>query len=357
VKLKETVKNEIIKQDKRFFAEIAALLTTVRGNTYRAVNRVMVETYWNVGQRIIEQEQKGKSRADYGDYLITGLSRHLTDVLGKGFSEANLWNMRQFYATFPDFDQFSRQCLENLSWTNICLVMRLNNKEERDYYLREASVCNWSSRVLERNIQTKYYRRLLSSQKKGGHGVEVIKAAPVKAATPNPLEFIKDPYVLEFLDVPEDLTGKETLLENALISDLQKFLLELGKGFSFVARQQRVSSETDHFYVDLVFYNYLLKCFVIFDLKTTPLSAGDIGQMDMYVRMFDALKRGADDNPTVGIIMCSEKSEAIVKFSILKESRQIFASKYSTILPTEQELADVLERRRRLLNKPQTKRK
>jgi len=339
-------------QDRRFFGEIATLLATARGNTYRVVNRVMVETYWNVGQRIVEQEQKGKTRADYGDYLISGLSRHLTDVFGKGFSEPNLWNMRQFYITFPDFKQFSTQCVGNLSWTNIRTIMRLSNKDERDYYLREVATENWSSRTLERNIQTKYYRRLLSSQKKGRKGVAVVKAVPVETAKPNLLDFIKDPYVLEFLDVPEDLTGKETLLENALISDLQKFLLELGKGFSFVARQQRLSSETDHFYVDLVFYNYLLKCFVIFDLKTKPLSAADIGQMDMYVRMFDALKRGIDDNPTVGIILCSEKSEAIVKFSMLQESRQIFASKYETILPTEQELAELLMRRRQLFSQP-----
>jgi len=227
--------------------------------------------------------------------------------------------------------------------------MRIGNKEERDYYIREASSGNWSFRVLTRNIQTKYYHRLLSSQKKGKNSVTTIKEI---VAEPNLLDFIKDPYVLEFLDVPEDLTGKETLLENALISDLQKFLLELGKGFSFVARQQRLSSETDHFYVDLVFYNYLLKCFVIFDLKTQPLSAADIGQMDMYVRMFDALKRGIDDNPTVGIILCSDKSETVVKYSVLKESKQIFASKYETILPTEQELADLFMRRRQLLSKP-----
>ncbi|MCL1856505.1 MAG: PDDEXK nuclease domain-containing protein [Kiritimatiellaeota bacterium] len=342
----------ITKRDKRFFNEIAALLTTARSSTYRVVNAIMVETYWNVGRRIVEQEQNGNVRADYGDYLISGLSRHLTDIFGKGFSEANLKNMRQFYATFPHLKQFASQWLANLSWTNICIIMRLNKKDERDYYLREAATENWSKRILERHIRTGAYRRLLSSQKRGKSGVAVIKAVPAKTANLNPLDFIKDPYVLEFLDIPEDLTGKETLLENALISDLQKFLLELGKGFSFIARQQRISTETDHFYVDLVFYNYLLKCFVIFDLKTKPLSPSDVGQMDMYVRMFDGLKRGADDNPTLGIIMCSDKSETVVKFSMLKESKRIFASKYETILPTEQELADWFARKRRLLGKP-----
>jgi predicted nuclease of restriction endonuclease-like (RecB) superfamily len=214
--------------------------------------------------------------------------------------------------------------------------MRLEDKAERDYYLKESSEQNWSSRLLERNIQSGYYRRLLSSQK------DTVVASP--AAAPNISDFIKDPYVLEFLDVPEDLTSKETLLETAVINNLQKFLLELGKGFSFVARQFRVSTETTHFYIDLVFYNYLLKCFVIIDLKTTKLTHQDIGQMDMYVRLFDELKRGEDDNPTLGIILCADKDETIVKYSVLKESRQIFASKYKTVLPTEEELAAIIAR-------------
>ena len=331
MKTKEIVKKDG-KNDNRFYAEVATLLAEARSNAYRVVNAVMVETYWNVGRRIIEQEQKGKTRADYGDYLISGLSRYLTDILGKGFSEPNLWNMRKFYMTYPNLEQFSSQWLENLSWTNICIIMRLDSSAERDYYMHEAASENWSKRVLERNIRSGYYRRLISTQKGVKTQALVAKKAPVKSSPPNTGDLIKDPYVLEFLNVPEDLTGKETLLENALINDMQKFLMELGKGFSFVARQQRISTEIEHYYVDLVFYNYLLKCFVIFDLKTTPLSAADVGQMDMYVRMFDELKRGADDNPTVGIIMCSEKSEAVVKFSILKGSKRIFASKYKTIL-------------------------
>ncbi|HOF45919.1 MAG TPA: PDDEXK nuclease domain-containing protein, partial [Bacteroidales bacterium] len=226
-----------------------------------------------------------------------------------------LWNMRQFYETFPEFDQFSTHCVENLTWTNIRQIMRLKNKAEREYYIKEASEQNWSSRVLERNIKTGYYRRLLSSQQ------------PLKFETDkqNPIDFIKDPYVTEFLNVPENITGKESLLEAALIGNLKQFLLELGKGFSFVDRQMRISTESSHFYVDLVFYNYLLKCFVIIDLKTRKLSHADIGQMDMYVRMFDSLKRSKDDNPTLGIILCTEKDETVVKYSILKE-------KYNMIL-------------------------
>ncbi len=292
----------------------------------------MVETYWRIGQRIVKEEQKGNNRAEYGDYLIVNLSKYLTDTFGKGFSEANLWNIRKFYLTFP---QFSTQCVGNLSWTNIRTIMRIDNPEEREYYLKEAATENWSARVLERNIKSGYYHRLLSTQE---------KSIGSELAIPDAKAFIKDPYVLEFLDVPEGLTGKESLLEQALISNLQKFLLELGKGFSFIARQQRISTETDHFYADLVFYNYLLKCFVVIDLKTTKLTHADIGQMDMYVRMFDELKRGQDDNPTIGIILCTDKSETMVKYSVLKESRQIFASKYKTVLPSEKELAEMIER-------------
>ena len=198
--------------------------------------------------------------------------------------------------------------------------------------------------MLERHIKTGYYRRLLSTRQKGD--IPVVSDFEKY----NPADFIKDPYVAEFLNVPEDLKGKESLLENALIDNLQKFLLELGKGFSFVDRQMRISTETSHFYVDLVFYNYLLKCFVIIDLKTSKLTHADIGQTDMYVRMFDALKRAEDDNPTIGIILCAEKDEIMVKYSILKESKQIFASKYKTVLPTEDELAEMISQEKQKLS-------
>ena len=321
-----------------FFSDIAELLSAARHKAYQSVNAIMVETYWHIGRRIVEREQRGEVRSVYGDYLIPELSRYLTQVFGKGFSEANLKNMRQFYAIFPDFQQFATHCVANLSWTNIRTIMRIEDEKERQYYLREASSENWSSRILERNIKSGYYRRLLSSQA----AEPQLKTVRSNAAEPS--DFIKDPYVLEFLDVPENLHGKESLLENALINNIQKFLLELGKGFSFVARQQRISTEIDYFYIDLVFYNYLLKCFVVIDLKTKPLSHADIGQMDMDVRMFDALKRGKDDNPSIGIILCADKAETMVKYSVLKDSRQIFASKYKTILPTEEELADMIAR-------------
>ena len=335
--------NELSKGENIFYSEISELLKQARNTAYRTVNTIMVQTYWQIGKRIVEQEQYGQNRANYGDYLITSLSRYLSDTMGKGFSEANLKNVRQFYVVFPDFDQFATHCVANLSWTNIRLIMRLENKEERAYYIKEASEQHWSSRLLERHIKTGYYRRLLSTQQKN------ITTAIPDSEKYNPADFIKDPNVAEFLDIPEDLKGKESLLETALINNLQKFLLELGKGFSFVDRQMRISTETSHFYVDLVFYNYLLKCFVIIDLKTNKLTHSDIGQMDMYVRMFDALKRVEDDNPTIGIILCAEKDETIVKYSILKENKHLFASKYKTVLPTENELAAMISREKQKL--------
>ncbi|MBQ8459370.1 DUF1016 family protein [bacterium] len=319
----------------KIYSDIAELLNVARAKAYHSVNSIMVETYWKIGQRIVEEEQGGSSRAEYGSKLIENLSKYLTDTFGRGFSEANLQNMRKFYLTYPEFPT---HCVGNLAWSNIRKIIRIDNPEERNYYLNEASSQNWSYRQLERNIKSGYYHRLLSTQEKS-HGAE--KCLPAVIDTK---EFIKDPYVIEFLDLPENIEGKESVLETALINNLQKFLLELGKGFSFVARQFRISTETDHFYADLVFYNYLLKCFVVIDLKTTKLSHADIGQMDMYVRMFDELKRGADDNPTLGIILCTDKSETMVKYSVLQESQQIFASKYKTVLPSEEELADMIQR-------------
>jgi predicted nuclease of restriction endonuclease-like (RecB) superfamily len=337
MKIEETKKNI------EFYKDIEKLLKIARSKSYQAINSVMVETYWKIGQRIVEEEQSGKTRAEYGSKLIENLSRYLTDTFGKGFSEANLKNMRRFYLTFPKLDT---QCVANLSWTNIRTIIRIDNEQERNYYLKEASEQNWSYRQLERNIKSGYFQRLLSSQNKTNSLVD-----EPSTKNNNAKEFIKDPYILEFLDLPENIEGKESLLENALIDNLQKFLLELGKGFSFVARQFRISTETEHFYADLVFYNYLLKCFVIIDVKTTKLTHAHIGQMDMYVRMFDQLKRGEDDNPTLGIILCTEKSETIVKYSVLKDNQQIFASKYKRVLPTEEELADMISKQNiKLLN-------
>jgi predicted nuclease of restriction endonuclease-like (RecB) superfamily len=354
------------KQDKQFFAEIAAIIIEARKTAYKAVNTTMIQTNWFIGKRIIENEQKGKIRADYGEFIIVNLSRYLTDILGRGFSEANLRNFRQFYLTFPkgiemalnEFDsrklanskkstnksQFASSKLANLgniSWTHWCALMRIDDEAEQCFYINETIEQNWDVKFLERNIRSGYYRRLLSTQNKS----KTKNVSKTSEKNAKQLDFVKDPYILEFLDVPEDIKGKETLLETAIINNLQSFMLELGKGFTFYARQFRISTETTHNYLDLVFYNYLLKCFVIIDLKTAKLSAQDVGQMEMYVRMFDALKKGEDDNPTLGIILCTEKDETVVRYSVLIENKQIFASKYKTILPTEKQLAAMIEKK------------
>ncbi|MCP4701792.1 MAG: DUF1016 domain-containing protein [Gammaproteobacteria bacterium] len=318
-----------------FFDDVRGILTEARKKVYSTANFVMVGIYWRIGRRIVEEKQAGQARADYGDHLIRELSRRLGDEFGRGFSVANLKNFRKFYLTFPDFEK-GYALRSQLSWTHYRLIMRVENPAAREYYIHEAAEQQWSSRQLERNIASSWYERLLASPSNS------LESAPEK---PQPDEFIKDPYVLEFLGLPEAGNEHESCLEAAIISKLQQFLLELGKGFSFVGRQFRISSETSHFYIDLVFYNYLLKCFVLIDLKTGKLAHQDIGQMDMYVRMFDDLKRGEDDNPTLGIILCADKDDTVVRYSVLHESEQLFASKYLRVLPTEEELKRELEAR------------
>lgn len=259
----------------------------------------------------------------------------MSEEFGSGLSVANLKNFRQFYLTYPDEKSYTLCNL--LTWSHIRLIMRIPIEAERNFYINETRSQNWSVRQLERNIQSHYYKRLLSSQ-------EVQLPIICSERCENVKDFIKDPYIIEFLGLKEDISYLESELETAIIQHLQKFLLEMGKGFSFVARQMRISTETSHFYIDLVFYNYKLKCFVLIDLKTTKLTHQDIGQMDMYVRMFDDLKREEGDNPTIGIIFCSDKDETVVKYSILNDNAQIFASKYRTVLPTEEELQNELKR-------------
>lgn len=324
----------------RLHADIKTILEQARSKARSAVNAAMVEAYWLIGQRIVQEEQQGQQKAQYGTRLLENLSRALTESLGKGFSYANLRNFRQFYLTYPDREICYTAC-SKLSWSHNRLIMREDNAEARAYYLAESAAQQWTVRQLERNLQSCSFQRLLSSQ-----------GAPKASSVANQEslgDFIKDPYVLEFLQLPESGQLRESDLEQAIIDELQKFLLELGKGFSFVARQMRISTETSHFFVDLVFYNYLLKCFVIIDLKTGKLTHQDIGQMDMYVRMFDDLKRGEDDNPTIGIILCDSKDETVVKYSVIQESQQLFASKYQRILPTEEELIAEIEREKRLI--------
>jgi len=326
-----------------FFTEIRQILDQARAQVAQTVNTAMVEAYWQIGKRIVVEEQDGSAQALYGKETVKRLSQYLTKELGKGFSVANLWNMRQFYITYGQED-FLYALRRELSWTHHRTIMRVEDPKARQFYLDACSKENWSSRVLDRQIKTNTYQRLLSTKSS-----QTASENNQNSTHNSTLSILKDPYVLEFLNLSEDPRLQEKDLETALISDLQKFLLELGGGFSFVARQMRISTETSHFYLDLVFYNYLLKCFVVIDLKTTKLTHQDIGQMDMYVRMFDDLKRGEDDNPTIGLILCADKDEAMVKYSVLRESEQLFASKYRTVLPTEEELIAELERERRLL--------
>lgn len=331
-----------------FVADILTILTAARQKAYSAVNFAMVDAYWHIGKRIVDEEQQGKGRADYGTYLIKELAKRLSTEFGKGFSVANLKNFRQFYMIFPDLEKSYTVCSQ-LGWSHLRLIMRVDNPQAQRYYMTEAAGQRWSVRQLDRNIHSLYYERLLSTRDKHAAGLQ--ERGVEKQLS---LDFIKDPYVLEFLQLPEAPAASEEQVESAIITNLQKFLLELGKGFSFVARQLRISSETSHFYIDLVFYNYLLKCFVLIDLKTGKLAHQDIGQMDMYVRMFDDLKRGEDDNPTIGIILCAGKDETVVRYSVLKDSDQLFASKYRLVLPSEEELKAEVEREKRFILEDKT---
>ena len=315
--------------EQQFYKDVRFILQQAREEAYNRANGIMTYAYWNVGRRIVEQEQYGEKKARYGSYLINNLSKLLSDEFGAGFSVANLRNCRQFYLTFPE-KSYGFSIAGKISWSHLRNIMRISDEEERNFYLDEVLAESWSVRALERNIKSGYYKRMLSTQLSGKENKS--------------LEFVKDPFVLEFMGIAQDKRQLESDLETAIINNLQKFLLEMGKGFSFVGRQMRICTETADFYIDLVFYNFILKCFVIIDLKTKKLTHQDIGQMDMYVRMFDDLKRGEDDNPTIGIIFCTDRDETIVKYSVLHESQQIFASKYMTVLPTVEELQKELER-------------
>lgn len=340
-----------------FYRYISETLRNARDKAYRAIDSYMVEAYWDVGRRIVEEELYGKDRADYGTYLLWNLAIRLTDEIGPGYDERELRRMRQFYRCFPirgtvcpeslrgdsgdDFSIRGTVCPE-LSWSHYRLLIRVEDEAARQWYMKESAEQNWSVRALGRQIQTLYYERLLSSRDKRPVIEEMLaKTLPL---APSPRDFIRDPVVLEFLDISASPGLRESGLEQALINKLQSFLLELGKGFAFVARQQRVSTDTKDFYIDLVFYNFMLKCFVLIDLKMGELSHADIGQMDMYVRLYEDQHKAPGDNPTVGLILCTEKDHTVVKYSVLNESRQLFASKYQLYLPTEEELRREVER-------------
>jgi len=326
------------------YAEVRTVLLAARAQVQQAVNSAMVLAYWQIGQLIVEHEQGGEARAAYGKQVLASLSRQLKAEFGKGFDTRNLRYMRVFYLAHPNWNAVRSE----LTWTHHRLLLRVENPESRDWYTKEAIEQGWSSRALDRQISTLFYERLLSSQDKAGVAAEAV-ALITQQAPAEPRDFIRDPYVLEFLGAGVHPALYEKDLERGLLEQLQQFLLELGKGFAFVARQKHLRVEDEECFIDLVFYNYLLKCFVLIDIKVGKLSHQDVGQMDMYVRVFEEQYRGEGDNPTLGLILCSERNQAVAKYSLLAESQQIFASKYSLLLPTEAELQAELERDRSLL--------
>ena len=324
-----------------FYEGIAQVLERARGQAYHAVNSAMVHAYWEIGQRIVEG-QGGKERAAYGRALVKELSRRLTDDFGRGFNERNLWSMRKFYFAFSKVNALRSE----LSWTHYRSLSRVTDPEARAWYEREAAEQGWSSRTLDRNIATQYYHRLLQSQDDKKPAVEAEMKELTAPLQHDKLEFIKNPVVAEFLGLAPNADFQESELEGAIITNLQRFLLEMGKGYAFVARQQHIRTELDDFYIDLVFYNYILKCFVLIDLKTGRLTHQDIGQMDMYVRMYDELRKVPDDNPTLGIVLCTETDKDVAHFSVLNGSDQLFAAKYLTYLPTQEQLREEIERQK-----------
>lgn len=323
--------------------QLRGLIQSARQQALRVVDSLQVRTCWEIGRHIIEFEQQGANRAAYGARLIASLAESLTAEFGRGFDERNLRHMRSFFQGFPIWNAVRTE----LSWTHYRTLLRVEQEQARHWYMNETAEQNWSTRALERQIGTLYYERLLASQDREPLRQEA--AANIAPLQKSPREFVRDPVLLEFLGLAETGRILEVDLEQALIDKLQGFLLELGKGFAFVARQMRISTESKDFYIDLVFYNYLLKCFVLFDLKTGELTHQDIGQMDMYVRMVDDLRRGPDDNPSVGIILCAGKDASVVRYSVLHENEQLFASKYKLILPTVEELKAELEREQQWL--------
>ena len=361
-------KNEQAVEAKRsspLLSDIREIVSQARNRAYSAVNTAMVHAYWLIGRRIVEEEQNGQERAKYGQQIITTLSKELTAEFGKGFSERTLREFRQFHLIFQD-DEIRRTLCANsfsstdqviqsemndeiwhalftqLSWSHIRLIMRLANADARAYYIKETAANNWSVRTLDRNISTLYYERLLKSPNQEPVQQEMLEKT--KALQHDKYEFIKNPAVLEFLNLPTNKGYTEQQLEEALLENLQQFLLELGKGYAFVERQKLIRTETREYYIDLVFYNYILKCFVLVDLKIHRITHQDVGQMDMYVRMFDDRERSQGDNPTLGIVLCTETDQDIARYSILKGNEQIFASKYKLCLPTEEELRIEIER-------------
>ena len=338
------MENNIIAYEKseHIIDDMQHIIDIAQRKAYQSINLVLVQRNWLLGKRIAEEVMQGEDRAEYGAKVIKLLAKELTKIYGKGFSRTNLYNFYTFYKYFPQIVQsLTGQSERLLSWTHYQTLLQVHEGAARDWYAKEAAAETWSVRTLQRNISSQYYYRLLQTQKK-----ELVKQEMMEKTKPyqqDKLEFIKNPVIAEFLGLSTNADFTESELEKSIIGNLQKFLLELGKGYAFVARQQYIRTEKEDYYIDLVFYNYILKCYVLIDLKTTKVNHQDVGQMDMYVRMYDEMKRREDDNPTIGILLCTDTDEDIARFSILHGNEQLFAAKYKLYLPTEEELRNEIE--------------
>ncbi len=332
----------LVRRDSGFddaYRQIQSILTEARAHAWRAVNLAMVAAYWQIGRVIVEQEQAGRQRAGYGQQLLVELSSRLQADFGKGFDPSNLSMMRAFFLAYPIFDALRQE----LSWTHYRTLLRVEKPEARRFYEAEAVNAGWSTRELERQVHSLLFERLALSRDKAG----VLALAEKGHEIQRPTDLLKDPFVLEFVGLRHDTSYRESDLEQALIDKLQEFLLELGKGFAFMARQQRITLDGKHYFIDLVFYNRLTHCFVLIDLKVGELTHQDLGQMQMYVNYYQRELTAEDENPPLGIVLCTDKSEAVVRYTLPEGNQTIFASRYKLHLPTEAELAAELQRERR----------
>lgn len=358
--------------DAQFISDIKAIVYTAKQKAYQAADTYQVVSNWLVGRRIVEQEQHGQERAQYGKHIVELASEALTAEFGKGYSVVNIKSFRKFYLTFNNLLigqtasaqsvndltikgqsvsaelELAKMLPSNLSWSHYERLMRIKNEDERDWYMREAAEESWSVRTLNRNIGSQYYYRLLQTpESKRGEVIDEMQRLTADYQKDRH-KFLRNPVVAEFLGFSQDAAYSETNLESSIIDHLQKFILELGKGFAFVARQQRIKTDMGEYYIDLVFYNYILKCFLLIDLKSSQISYEDVGQMDMYIRMYDELKCSEGDNPTIGLLLCSETSKDLARYSILKDSKQLYAAKYLTYLPTKEQLTAEIERQKEI---------
>ena len=334
--------------------DMRKIIETSRNTAYKAVNTILLQRNWLIGYRIAEEGFLGADRAEYGANVIVKLSKTLTSEYGKGFTKTNLYNFYSFYKEYPEiFHSLGGKSQHLLSWTHYRILLQFSDKQARDWYEKEAISQAWSVRTLQRNVSSQYYYRMLKTQNKDIVEKEMRKQTA--GYQQDRLEFIKNPVIAEFLGFSLDTDYTESDLEKSILSNLQKFLMELGKGYAFVARQQHIHTEKQDYYIDLVFYNYILKCFVLIDLKTEKITHQDVGQMDMYIRMYDELKRGEGDNPTIGIVLCSDTDEDIARYSVMHGNEQLFTSKYKLYLPTEEELRAEIETQKMMFYLQQNK--